>query len=104
MTHRSKSHENEVLHVLLALSGKNHILLDLEVDLLTLKMTVNHENNIRNGFSSQNYTKKKVLHLFLLLFVKKSYFTFKLPLNFDLAFCPLAPQPSLIFNSARMLL
>ena len=44
--------------MLLALSGKNHIfrLLDLEVDLLTLKMALNHENNIRSGFSSQNYT------------------------------------------------
>ena len=46
--------------MLLALSRKNYIfnLLHLEVDLLTLKMTLNHENNIRDEFFSQNYTKK----------------------------------------------
>ena len=60
------------------------------VDLLTLKMTLNHKNNIRNGLSSQNYT-KKVLHLFLRLFVEISYFTFKLTLTLDSA--P-APPPS----------
>ena len=46
-------------------------------------MTLNHENNIRNEFPSQNYTKKKELNLSLLLFVEKSYFTFKL--TFDSA-------------------
>ena len=30
--------------------------LPYEVDLLTFKMTLNHENNIRDEFSSQNYT------------------------------------------------
>ena len=38
---------------------------DLEIDVLTLKMIWNHENNTRNGFSSQKYMKKEVLHLFL---------------------------------------
>ena len=31
---------------------------NLEIDVLTLKLTWNHENNTRNGFSSQKYTKK----------------------------------------------
>ena len=39
---------------------------------------------------------------FLLLFVEKSYFTFKL--TFDLGFCPIAPLPSQFFYIARMLL
>ena len=39
-------------------------------------------------------TRKKVLHLFLLLFVEKSYFTFKL--TFDLGFCP--PSPTAILD------
>ena len=30
---------------------------DLEIDVLTLKMILNHENNIRKGFSSKKYTK-----------------------------------------------
>ena len=38
---------------------------DLEIDVLTLKMIWNHGNNARNGFSSQKYTEKEVLHLFL---------------------------------------
>ena len=48
--------------MLLALYGKKTYfrLLDLEVDLLTLKMTLNHKNNRRHGFSSQNYTKKGI--------------------------------------------
>ena len=37
---------------------------DLEIDVLTLKMIWNHGNNTRNGFSSQKYTEKEVLHLF----------------------------------------
>ena len=32
---------------------------DLEIDVLTLKMIWNHENNTRNGFSSQKYMKKR---------------------------------------------
>ena len=37
-------------------------------------------------------TRQKVLHLFLPLFVEKSYFTFNLA--FDLGFCPLFPPTS----------
>ena len=33
---------------------------DLEIDVLTLKLTWNHENNTRNGFSSQKYTKRVI--------------------------------------------
>ena len=47
-------------------------------------------------------TRQKVLHLFLPLFVEKSYFTFNLA--FDLRFCPLFPPTSWIFDNARMLL
>ena len=43
----------KVLHMFLALFGKNQIF-----DYMTLKMTLNHQNNIRNGFSSRTYTKK----------------------------------------------
>ena len=32
---------------------------DLKIDVLTFKMTLKHENNIKNGFSSQKYTKKR---------------------------------------------
>ena len=62
---------------------------------------MNDENNTRNGFSSLNYTKKGIT-LVLTLFVEKSYFTFQL--TFDLKLCPLAPPPSKIFDTARMLL
>ena len=41
-------------------------LLELEIDILALKMTLNHQNNIRNKYFSQNYTQKVVLHLFYL--------------------------------------
>ena len=43
----------------LALLVKNDIfrLLDLEIDLLILKMTLNNQNNFRNGLPSQNLVK-----------------------------------------------
>ena len=57
--------------MLLALSGKSYSrLLDLEVDLLTLKMALNHENNIKNGFSSQNYTRKRYYTCFYFYLLK----------------------------------
>ena len=53
--------------MLQALFGKNLIFdyFDLELDILPLKMTLSHQNNIRNGYFSQNYTKEEVLHLYL---------------------------------------
>ena len=38
---------------------------DPEIDVLTLKMTRNHENKITNGFSRSKVHEKKVLHVFL---------------------------------------
>ena len=67
MIYQSKSHENDLLNIFLALFVKNQIFDYLEVDLLTLKMPLNHENNIRNGFTSQNYTKKGIT--FVLTFI-----------------------------------
>ena len=37
----------------------NFLLLDLEVDLSTLMMTLNNKNNIRSEFSTQSYTKER---------------------------------------------
>ena len=59
-------------------------LLDLEIDLLTLKMTLNNQNNFRNGLPSQNHITNEVLHLFLASFVENAYLTFKL--TFDLEY------------------
>ena len=54
----SKSHEKEVLHAVLALLVKKDIFLnDLEIDLLTLKVTLNIQNNFRNGLPSQHHVK-----------------------------------------------
>ena len=36
-----------------------------DVDVLTLKMTRNHENNTINGFSKSKVHEKEVLHMFL---------------------------------------
>ena len=74
------NHKNEhvVLNMFLALFGKNNILdfFYLEVDLLTLKMILNHENNIRNGFPGQNYSKIYYICCYLYLLKKQI-----LPLN-----------------------
>ena len=64
----------------LSLLVKNHI----EIDLLTLKMTFNHQNSTRNSLFNQNGTKKRstshekgVLHFFLFFFLKIIvFFTF----------------------------
>ena len=50
---------------------------DLELKLplqMTLKMTLNHENNTINGFSHSKTHEKEVLHMLLALFVQKWYF------------------------------
>ena len=45
---------------------------NLEVDVLTFKMTLNQENNIRNGFSK--IYEKEVLHFFLAILLIKIMF------------------------------
>ena len=47
---------------------------NLEVDVLTFKMTLNQENNIRNGFSSQKYTRKRYYTFFLAKLLRKIMF------------------------------
>ena len=91
---QSKSRENEVLHLFLALFGENHIFA-----YLTLKLTFwpwNWPSVFKDDSKSQNWYqewilqsklhKNEVLQLFLPLFVEKSYLTLKL--NFDLEFTP----------------
>ena len=51
---------------------------------LTLKMTLNNQNNIRYGMPSQNCMTKEALHMFLALLVKNGHFaylTLKMTLN-----------------------
>ena len=50
-------------------------------------MTLNHENNIRK------LHEKEVLHLFLPLFVEKSYFTLAMILDFAIPSTPDPPPP-----------
>ena len=45
----------------------------MSIDFWALKMILNQQNNIKNGFSSQNHTQKK-LSLFLILFAKNYIF------------------------------
>ena len=54
-----QNHIKKVLHTLLALLSS---LLDLKIDLLTLKMTLNNQN-FRYGLPSQNYIKKSIIHV-----------------------------------------
>ena len=73
---RSTSHEKDVLHFFLFLFLEINVFLhfDLGIDLTTLKMTLNPQNNTINGYSSQNPMKKEVLHMFLVLLVKNDIF------------------------------
>ena len=50
---------------------------DLEIDVLTLKMTWNHENNTINGFSKSKVHEKEVLHLLLGKLVRNIIFDFE---------------------------
>ena len=52
-------------------------LYDLEMDCLTLQMTLSHRNNTRNGLPKLKSHENDVLHLFLASFVEKSYLTLK---------------------------
>ena len=58
------------VHVPSFISQKSYFpLLYLEIDLLTLKMTFNHQNSTRNSLLIQNDTKKGQYHM------KKTYYT-----------------------------
>ena len=43
---------------------------DFGIDFLTLKMTMNHSNNIIDGLSGQNRIKKRYLYLLKIIFKK----------------------------------
>ena len=49
-------------------------LFDLEIDFVTLKMTLSQKNNTRHGLPSQNH-ENEVLHFFLASFDENSYLT-----------------------------
>ena len=53
--------------------GNFHVY-DLEKYLWIFKVTLNHENNIRNGLYSQNYTKKMHYTRSYIYLLKKSFF------------------------------
>ena len=52
------------------------IIFDFEIDFLTIRITSNHKNNIRNIFQTESH-EKEISHLFLASFVKNH--TFCLP-------------------------
>ena len=52
---QSKSHQKEVLHLFILIFMKKKSKFDIQIDLLTLKMTLNHQNNTTKVFSSQNH-------------------------------------------------
>ena len=56
MNFQAKSNAKEVLHMSLALFIKNGIFAYLTLK-LTLKMTLSHKNNARNGLPGQNHMK-----------------------------------------------
>ena len=50
------------------------LLVYFEIDLLTLKMTLNNQNNFRLCNAQSKLHEKEVLHMFLASFVKNSDF------------------------------
>ena len=63
-----------ILYVIQSLAYTPKIIFDLEIDLLTLRVTSNDQYNGKNGFFSQNHTQKEVLHMILVLLVKNHIF------------------------------
>ena len=63
----------------------NHVfrLLDLEIEVLTLKMTFNYPNNTRNGLVSQNHIEHIYYTFFYLCLLK---IIFLIPLTLELTF------------------
>ena len=81
------------------LSVTNHffLLLDLEIEVLTLKMTFNHQNNTKNGLFSQNHSKHiyYILHFLLFVFVENHiFYTF----DFGIDLLTLKITLKMIFN------
>ena len=79
-----KSHRKDVLHLLVELYVTNQIfrLLDLEIEVLTLKMTFNYQNNTRNGLLNQNHFKHRYYTSCYLCLLKIIFFyTFDLEIN-----------------------
>ena len=48
-------------------------MVDLEIDLLTLIMTLKHKNNISNEFFSENYMKMRYYTCFYLYWLKTHF-------------------------------
>ena len=67
------------------LSVTNNIfrLLDLEIEVLTLKMNFNHKKNTRNGLLNQNHIKHKY-YTFCYLCLLKIIFFYTFDLGIDL--------------------
>ena len=63
-------------------------MVDLEINLLTLRMTLKHENNIRNEFFSENYTKMRYYTCFYFYWLKNHFWPWNWPLTLN--FTPLA--------------
>ena len=77
-------HRKEVLNLFAVLSVTNHVirLLDLEIEVLTRKMTSNHQYNTRYGLFRQNHI-KHILHFLLFVFVENHiFYTFDLGIDF----------------------
>ena len=77
-----KSHRKEVLNLFAVLSVTNHAfcLLDLEIEVFTIKMTSNHQNNTRYGLFSQNHI-KHIYYTFCSLCLLKIIFFISLTLE-----------------------
>ena len=76
-----KSHRKEVLHLFVVLSVTNHIfcLFDLEIEVLTFKITFNHQN----GLVNQNRIKQKYYTSCYLCLLKIIFlYTFDLGIEF----------------------
>ena len=66
----SQSHLRYYTYCNLYLLKHFFYIFDFGIDFLTLKMTMNHSNNIIDGFSGQNRIKKRYLYLLKIIFKK----------------------------------
>ena len=59
----------------LALFKKTYIfyMIDLEIELLTLRMTLKHENIMKNEYFSENYTKMRYYTCFYVYWLKNHF-------------------------------
>ena len=76
-----------LLNLSVVLSVTKHVfrLLDLEIEVLTLKMTFNHQNNTRNGLFGQNHIKHIYYTSCYLCLLKIIFF---IPSTLELTFWP----------------